>query len=222
MANLMGPWGSEPLPPPTQLELFPRQYTVKVDHEGRAAGLAIFGAASNAYMVVQDPPAPSPKNPIEEYYQTMRDAAGLRKHMTPPSGVDGNVTVGIVNPGHTYTDPLPSGETYEEYERKLRDAHKQAKEMMKAENSGLSVNYYTVYINNPNQAEAPYTAECSDIIEALGMTFNEGEEFKEIWRQAAQRTLGKMKAGNSPQRSVEKRFHFARRDYVLVTGKQPT
>ena len=65
----------------------------------------------------------------------------------------------------------------------------------KAEISGGNVNYYRVKVTAPNQAEAPYIAECSDIIEALQMDFNEGNAFKALWRRAAGR-LGNVKKGN--------------------------
>lgn len=87
---------------------------------------------------------------------------------------------------------------------------------MKTETTGLSVNYYLVEIKEPNQAQAPYVAECSDIIEALGMDFNEGELFKSLWRRAAQRTLLKGKEGNSAIRDAEKIIHFAGRIYKLT------
>lgn len=67
------------------------------------------------------------------------------------------------------------------------------------EYSGGSVSYYTVAINNPTTETNPaYIAECNDIIEALGMNYAEGNAFKAIWRRAAQRTLGKVKAGAKP------------------------
>lgn len=65
-----------------------------------------------------------------------------------------------------------------------------------AEYSGGSSDYYKVDIRNPTTPYTlPYTAECNDIIEALGMNFAEGNAFKALWRRAAQRTLGKRKAG---------------------------
>ena len=64
----------------------------------------------------------------------------------------------------------------------------------KAELSGGNVNYYLAEIPNPKRL-TPYTAECEDIIEALGMTFAEGCAFKAIWRSCAARTLGKLKPG---------------------------
>lgn len=64
------------------------------------------------------------------------------------------------------------------------------------EYTGGSVDYYKVPIVNPTTPYAlGYIAECNDIIEALGMNYAEGNAFKAIWRRAAQRTLGKRKAG---------------------------
>lgn len=70
--------------------------------------------------------------------------------------------------------------------------------MMKTndEYTGGSTTYYQVDITHPINTEAqPYTAECQDIIDALGMTFNEGNAFKALWRRCAARTLGKSKRG---------------------------
>lgn len=56
------------------------------------------------------------------------------------------------------------------------------------EYTGGKVNYYEVKVESPTRdGRAPYTAECNDIIEALGMSFAEGEAFKAIWRGAAAR-----------------------------------
>ena len=64
------------------------------------------------------------------------------------------------------------------------------------EYSGSNANYYKVDIKSPTtEGVKPYTAECNDIIEALGMNYAEGNAFKAIWRRAAQFTLGKVKAG---------------------------
>ena len=64
------------------------------------------------------------------------------------------------------------------------------------EYSGGSSSYYIVDVKSPTTpASKPYTAECNDIIEALGMNYAEGNAFKALWRRAAQRTLGKRKAG---------------------------
>ena len=83
-----------------------------------------------------------------------------------------------------------------------REAEKKAKQppagpAEKApEYSGGSSDYYQVNITKVTTPGRPsYIAECNDIIEALGMNFAEGNAFKAIWRRAAQRTLGKRKAG---------------------------
>ena len=64
------------------------------------------------------------------------------------------------------------------------------------EYTGGSSSYYSVNITNPTTEGRPtYTAECNDIIEALGMNYAEGNAFKAIWRRAAARTLGLTKKG---------------------------
>lgn len=71
--------------------------------------------------------------------------------------------------------------------------------------------YYRVKVAEPiAQDVAPYTAECADIIEALGMTFNEGEAFKALWRLAAARQ-GRGKPGNQPQYDADKAAHYGAR-----------
>lgn len=67
---------------------------------------------------------------------------------------------------------------------------------MAEEYTGGSVSYYAVDVNRPLDEKAdPYKAECQDIIDALGMDFNEGCAFKAIWRRAAARNLGLRKKG---------------------------
>lgn len=62
--------------------------------------------------------------------------------------------------------------------------------------TGGSSDYYQVTVTNPTTEGRPqYTAECNDIIEALGMNFAEGNAFKALWRRAAHRNLGLRKAG---------------------------
>ena len=60
--------------------------------------------------------------------------------------------------------------------------------------TGGSVDYYRVNVTNPTSGSDAYTAECNDIIEALGMNYAEGNAFKAIWRRCAAR-LGKVKPG---------------------------
>lgn len=60
------------------------------------------------------------------------------------------------------------------------------------EYTGGSVSYYSVRIKQPTSGGESYTAECNDIIEALGMNYAEGNAFKAIWRSCAARMgLGK-------------------------------
>lgn len=68
--------------------------------------------------------------------------------------------------------------------------------MSGTEYTGGKVSYYEVDVLSPTrEGRAPYTAECNDVIEALGMTFPEGEAFKAIWRKAAARMLATIKKG---------------------------
>jgi hypothetical protein len=77
------------------------------------------------------------------------------------------------------------------------------------EYTGSSVSYYTVSVTNPtNQDAEPYEAECNDIIEALGMTYSEGNAFKAIWRRCAARTLGKTKKGYTDGLYDAEKAHF--------------
>lgn len=79
--------------------------------------------------------------------------------------------------------------------------------------SGGQVSYYLVHVAHPNRGGEPYDAECEDIIHALGMTFEEGCEFKAIWRTAKAR-LGDPKPGKDPLDAAiydaEKRIHYAK------------
>jgi len=60
--------------------------------------------------------------------------------------------------------------------------------MSDTEYTGAKTTYYEVLVTAPTRAgRATYVAECNDIIEALGMTFAEGEAFKALWRRAASR-----------------------------------
>jgi hypothetical protein len=68
-------------------------------------------------------------------------------------------------------------------------------ESLEPEYTGGSVNYYKCFVASPTTLDLPYYAECNDIIEALGMTFAEGNAFKAIWRRCAARTYGSKKKG---------------------------
>lgn len=75
------------------------------------------------------------------------------------------------------------------------DKNTSRSETPEPEYTGGSVNYYKVEIKNPtSEGVTPYTAECNDIIEAMGMNYAEGNAFKAIWRKCAARN-GKAKKG---------------------------
>jgi hypothetical protein len=77
---------------------------------------------------------------------------------------------------------------------------------------GGKVNYYLVHVEHPQRTEQePYQAECEDIIEALGLTFNEANIFKEIWRSANARNHGNGKPGHSALYGAQKMVHYAGR-----------
>ena len=79
--------------------------------------------------------------------------------------------------------------------------------------------YYRVAVSDPMAPDLqPYVAECADIIEALGMTFNEGEAFKALWRLAAARQ-GRGKPGNKPQYDADKAAHYGQRVAVCERRK---
>lgn len=74
--------------------------------------------------------------------------------------------------------------------------------------TGGKVNYYLVRVAHPRREEqAPYQAECEDIIHALGMTFDEGCAFKALWRTAAARQSNG-KPGHSAIYDMEKVVHY--------------
>lgn len=89
--------------------------------------------------------------------------------------------------------------------------------MSEPEKSGGPVSYYLCFVDKPNQGSQVYQAECGDIIEALGMSFNEGCAFKAIWRTAAARTLGKNKAGGDALYDAEKVVFYGRRMIAQLT-----
>lgn len=82
--------------------------------------------------------------------------------------------------------------------------------------SGLSNDYYKVWC--VTETGENYIAECNDIIDALGMKFNEGTAFKALWRKAALR-LGHGKRGSTARYESEKIFWSARRELIRNGGK---
>lgn len=86
--------------------------------------------------------------------------------------------------------------------------------------SGGKTSYYLCRVKNPQREEQQsYQAECEDIIEALELTFDEGNIFKEIWRTANARK-GNGKPGNTPKRAAEKILHYAGRIHRRMTLSQ--
>ena len=78
--------------------------------------------------------------------------------------------------------------------------------------TGGSVDYYKCHVADPiDPTSNPYTAESIDIIEALGMTFAEGEAFKAIWRTCTGRMGGAVKADNKALYNAEKVEFFGAR-----------
>lgn len=93
-------------------------------------------------------------------------------------------------------------------------------EAMKTENSGSHCEYYycpVTHPRNPGQKSA-YVANCEDIIQALGMTFDEGCEFKSLWRRARARQ-GFVKAESSAVRDAAKALHYAERVFEFESRK---
>lgn len=83
--------------------------------------------------------------------------------------------------------------------------------------TGGSVNYYSIQVNNPSIHQAPYRAETADLIDALQLTFNEANIFKEIIRTANAR-LGNGKLGHTPLYGAEKNAYYANR--ILAAEQQ--
>lgn len=82
------------------------------------------------------------------------------------------------------------------------------------EYTGGSSNYYKVFVQSPTTLDAPYEAECNDIIEALKMTFAEGNAFKAIWRKAKARQGVQKKGYDNGLYDSEKVVFFGERMVV--------
>lgn len=81
-----------------------------------------------------------------------------------------------------------------------------------AEYTGGKVNYYEVEITHPTrEGRDPYIAECNDIIEALGLSFSEGEAFKAIWRKGAARIKPGKRGYDGGLYDAEKASFYGRR-----------
>ena len=84
--------------------------------------------------------------------------------------------------------------------------------------TGLNVNYYLIDVPNPKRLE-PYVAEVEDIIEALNMTFHEGNALKALVRTAKLRmNLGK--PGSSPLYEAQKVKHAGDRILAMAERKK--
>lgn len=92
----------------------------------------------------------------------------------------------------------------------------------KAQKTGGSVDYYKCHVADPVSGGPAYTAESLDIIEALGMTFAEGEAFKAIWRTCTGRMGGAVKADDNPKYNAEKVQFFGGRMVKAAERDKPT
>jgi len=82
--------------------------------------------------------------------------------------------------------------------------------------TGGFTNYYLVEVSHPQRKnQAPYQAECEDIIQALGMDFNEGCILKALWRSASAR-MGNSKPDHKMLYDAEKIVHYAERNLNRV------
>jgi hypothetical protein len=76
---------------------------------------------------------------------------------------------------------------------------------------GGLTNYYLAIVKYPQREEQPpYQAECEDIIDALALTPDEANVFKEIWRSANARK-GNGKPGHSALYGAQKMVHYSKR-----------
>ena len=88
--------------------------------------------------------------------------------------------------------------------------------------TGGSSDYYKIQVDHPTtEGNKPYLAECNDIIEALGLSFAEGNILKAIWRSAAKRQ-GNGKQGTTERYDLEKIVFFAKRLLTQIETKEQT
>ena len=152
----------------------------------------------------------------------------LKKHLDHDAkfiqGLKDNITKTRVTRGDIIFMKEKSEKEAERLKNQVQQEMRLSKDKDTPEDSGGSCNYYTVDVMNPttpsnnegeNMNDATYTAECNDIIESLDMSYAEANIFKEIWRTAAARTLGKEKQGHTVKRGAEKILFFAKRNAVL-------
>lgn len=95
----------------------------------------------------------------------------------------------------------------------------ETEESASGEYTGGSVSYYRVRVTSPTSDVAVYTAECNDIIEALGMNYAEGNAFKALWRRAAARKGMAKRGYTDGLYDAEKVEFFGHRLVVQERGK---
>jgi hypothetical protein len=95
------------------------------------------------------------------------------------------------------------------------------KVLREAEYTGGSVSYYQVRVTRTTSGGDAYTAECNDLIEALGMNYAEGNAFKAIWRLCAARTLGKTKRGYTDSLYDAEKVVFFGQRMVVANQEKP-
>lgn len=109
-----------------------------------------------------------------------------------------------------------------ETENLTKQIQKASKTPAKAEvkqDNGSNGSYYEVDCVSHKDGHA-YMAECQDIIDALQMTFNEGNTFKSLWRLAAAR-LGKVKGeGGKELYDAQKVEFYGKRVLKAQEAKQ--
>jgi len=85
---------------------------------------------------------------------------------------------------------------------------------------GGQVTYYSVPIRKPSKGGPAYEAEAIDIINALNMTFAEGEAFKSIWRCAASRFENLQKEGGDAHRDAQKVEYYGKQMQTIETMRK--
>lgn len=127
---------------------------------------------------------------------------------------------GSAFPIHASKEGNNSVLTFKMDELELLSVAQQSVKIDQPEYTGGSSNYYKVFVNNPTTLNAPYEAECNDIIEALKMTFAEGNAFKAIWRKAKARQGVQKKGYDNGLYDSEKVVFFGER--MVVEAKSET
>lgn len=98
-----------------------------------------------------------------------------------------------------------------------RKTSKHKADPVKDTTSGGLNDYYLAWVEFPQREnQPPYVAECEDIIEALQLTWDEGNILKEIWRTAKGRA-GAGKPSNTTKRAADKILHYAKRNQLKAS-----